>query len=151
MYQGDQIPEPSGNVFYSIYSWFSILVMHALLHFWMAGKCKQQNDFEMTNMTNERAGTGFSAAKQKALDSFSERELHQSASSFDGNEPPIFYELLSQTGSEMTTVRAQRSSLLANRHIFDTYTNHLMIGLVPDIFSRKSCSRAATVTVRLVH
>lgn len=104
MYQGDSIPEPSADLFYSIYSWFSILVLHALLHFWVAGKCKQQNNSEMTNMMKELADSGLSVAKQRALDSFSERDLTESASSFDGNEPPIFYELLSQTGSEMASV-----------------------------------------------
>ncbi len=105
MNRGDNIPEPSVDVFSSLYSWFSIFVLHALLHLWMAGKCKQQNQSELANTTNEIADTGISVAKHKVFNSFSERELHQSSSSFDGDEPSIFYELLAQTGSEMTTVR----------------------------------------------
>lgn len=104
MYKEDSIPEPGVDLFYSIYSWFSILVLHALLHIWMAGKCKQQNNLEATTMTSELADAGLSLAMRRALDSFSERDLSESASSFDGNEPRIFYELLSQTGSEMATV-----------------------------------------------
>ncbi|GAX24306.1 hypothetical protein FisN_4Lh420 [Fistulifera solaris] len=107
MNQGDNLPEPSVDMFYSLYSWFSIFVLHALLHLWMAGKCKQQNQYEMT--TNEIADTGISMAKQKVFDSFSERDLHQSSSSLDGDEPSIFYELLAQTGSEMTTTYSREN------------------------------------------
>jgi hypothetical protein len=100
------------SVAFSVYSWITVVLIalfQALVHYWLAGrrymaegKRRLISDSDNKDV-KERSEGSARATNEEALQSLSVREGH-CASSFDGDEPEIFFELLSQTGSEMARV-----------------------------------------------
>jgi hypothetical protein len=99
------------SVAFSVYSWITVVLFQALVHYWLAGRryiAEGQriliSDSDSKDGKERSEGSARAANEQEVLQSLSAREEHSAVSSFDGDEPEIFFELLSQTGSEMARV-----------------------------------------------
>ena len=101
------------DIVFSVFAWVSVVLFQAVVHYSFARKPKkkltEQAAEEEEEEETEKATHDAETAKQKlnqmpqrAHLSFSVEE--DDANEMDGDEPQVFYELLSQTGSEMARV-----------------------------------------------
>ena len=107
------------NIAFSVSSVISVVVFQVIVHYWLSGRKyiaegKERAEVEALEQScllleskdgDDRSHTSARSPREEVLHSLSQSHIEDiSSSSFDGAEPEIFFELLSQTGSEMTAV-----------------------------------------------
>ena len=94
---------------FSIFAWVSVVLFQAVVHYAFARKPKKKLPEKVPAEEEKKVTPDVKSPKQKQFHmpqrvhlSFSVEE--EDCNEMDGDEPEVFYELLSQTGSEMARV-----------------------------------------------
>lgn len=99
----------------SIYYWASVALFQAVVHCWISGLFGSRNrSVVVQESRNDRTRKTLNRPRDDQ-EELMQSILDKEEPDLDGDEPDIFFQLLSETGSEMTRVRSSCATMIASQ------------------------------------